>query len=280
MAIETRDIDAMTSSVRPIAEMECGVVGHDWVNDSYKHLIADAPDTALAVRPGQFFHILCPTDSADSPYLRRPMSVYRVDREAGRIEFLYKVTGVGTRTLSDLGIGDTLNVFGPLGNGFSMGEGTKHAVIVARGVGLSTLAPLVEDAIGRGLEATAILSARSAEYVMSDEYLRGVGARVRTVTDSDGTSSVERVEDMVRRLIAEEGADYVATCGSNRLLFMVQRVCAELGVAGQVAMEQRMGCGLGMCFCCVSPFRVGDEVVYRRVCCDGPVFDIQEATAW
>ena len=115
---------------------------------------------------------------------------------------------------------------------------------------------------------------------MSDEYLRGVGARVRTVTDSDGTSSVERVEDMVSRLIAEEGADYVATCGSNRLLFMVQRVCAELGVAGQVAMEQRMGCGLGMCFCCVSPFRVGDEVVYRRVCCDGPVFDIQEATAW
>ena len=54
----------------------------------------------------------------------------------------------------------------------------------------------------------------------------------------------------------------------------------ELGVAGQVAMEQRMGCGLGMCFCCVSPFRSGGELVYRRVCCDGPVFDIQDATAW
>ena len=75
----------MTETGRPIAEVECGIVAHDWVNDSYKHLIADAPATALAARPGQFFHILCPADSADSPYLRRPMSVYRVDREAARV---------------------------------------------------------------------------------------------------------------------------------------------------------------------------------------------------
>ncbi len=263
-----------------IAEMECQVVRHTWVNDSYRHLIADAPDTALAARPGQFFHILCPADGIDSPFLRRPMSVYRVDREAQRIEFLYKVTGAGTRMLAGLEVGDALNVFGPLGNGFSPDAGTRHAVIVARGVGLSTLAPLVEAAICDGLACTAILSARSAEYVMSDDYLSGVGASVTTVTDSDGTSDVERVEVVVRNLIADNGADFVATCGSNRLLFMLQRVCAELGVSGQVAMEQRMGCGLGMCFCCVSPFRVGGEVVYRRICCDGPVFDIQEATAW
>ncbi len=270
----------MPLSEHPIAEMECGVVVHDWVNDSYKHLIADAPAQALDALPGQFFHILCPTDSADAPFLRRPMSVYRVDRMGTRIEFLYKVTGAGTRTLSGLETGDVLNVFGPLGNGFSPGEGARHAVIVARGVGLSTLAPLVEAAIGDGLAATAILSARSPEYVMSDDYLRNVGARVTTVTDEDGTSDVERVEVMVRGLIADDGADFVATCGSNRLLFMLQRVCAELGVAGQVAMEQRMGCGLGMCFCCVSPFRSGAELVYRRICCDGPVFDLQEATAW
>ena len=263
-----------------IAEMECPVVRHAWVNDSYRHLIVDASDTALAARPGQFFHILCPADSVDSPFLRRPMSVYRVDRQARRIEFLYKVTGAGTRTLVGLDVGDALNVFGPLGNGFALDGGVRHAVIVARGVGLSTLAPLVEAAVGDGLAATAILSARSPEYVMSDDYLRNVGARVTTVTDEDGTSDVERVEVMVRGLIADDGADFVATCGSNRLLFMLQRVCAELGVAGQVAMEQRMGCGLGMCFCCVSPFRVSGEVVYRRICCDGPVFDLQEATAW
>ena len=263
-----------------IAEMECGIVRHDWVNDSYKHLIADAPAAALLAKPGQFFHILCPSDSSDSPFLRRPMSVYRVDRANARIEFLYKVAGVGTRTLSVLQTGDALNVFGPLGQGFSPEGGTKHALIVARGVGLSTLAPLVEAVVADGIAATAILSARSTAYVMSEDYLQGVGARVRTVTDTEGTSDVDQVEDMVRRLIADDGANFIATCGSNRLLFMLQRVCAEVGIPGQVAMEQRMGCGLGMCFCCVSPFRSGDDLVYRRICCDGPVFDIQEATAW
>jgi dihydroorotate dehydrogenase electron transfer subunit len=208
------------------------------------------------------------------------MSVYRVDRDAARIEFLYKVAGAGTRTLASLEVGGTLNVFGPLGHGFSTGQSARHAVIVARGVGLSTLAPLVEAVVGDGIAVTAILSARGPEYIMSDKYLESAGARVLTVTDSDGSSDVDRVEDMVRRLIAEEGADYVATCGSNRLLFMLQRLCAETGVRGEVAMEQRMGCGLGMCFCCVSPFRSGGELIYRRVCCDGPVFDIQEATAW
>jgi len=273
------DVRTMVTG-RSIVEVECGIVTHDWVNDSYKHLIAEAPATALAARPGQFFHILCPADSVDSPYLRRPMSVYRVDRDAARIEFLYKVAGAGTRTLSSLEVGGKLNVFGPLGHGFSTGQRARHAAIVARGVGLSTLAPLVEAAVGDGIAVTAILSARSPEYVMSDKYLESAGARVLTVTDSDGTSDVDRVEDMVRRLITDEGVDYVATCGSNRLLFMLQRVCAETDVRGEVAMEQRMGCGLGMCFCCVSPFRKGDELVYRRVCCDGPVFDIQEATAW
>ena len=270
----------MTEPERQIAEVECAIVGHEWVNDAYKHLIVDAPDVALAALPGQFFHLLCPADSADSPYLRRPMSVYRVDHEASRMEFLYKVTGAGTRTLSRLEVGEALNVFGPLGHGFSWGPGARHAVIVARGVGLSTLAPVVVAAVGDGLAVTAILSARSAEYVMSDKYLESAGANVIMVTDADGTSDVDRVEATVRRLIADEGADYVATCGSNRLLFMLQRVCAETGVRGEVAMEQRMGCGLGMCFCCVSPFRDGDRLVYRRVCCDGPVFDIQEATAW
>ena len=138
----------------------------------------------------------------------------------------------------------------------------------------------LEAVVADGITATAILSARSDAYVMSEDYLQGVGARVRTVTDTEGTSDVDQVEDMVRRLITDDGANFIATCGSNRLLFMLQRVCAEVGIPGQVAMEQRMGCGLGMCFCCVSPFRSGDDLVYRRICCDGPVFDIQAATAW
>lgn len=272
--------EAAAPAALPIAETVCAVAAHDWVNTDYKHLVLEAPASALAARAGQFFHILCPTVGDDAPFLRRPMSVYRVDRAGRRIEFLYKVTGAGTRTLAELGPGDGLDVFGPLGHGFVLEEQRRHLVMVARGVGLSTLAPLAELAAGRGLRVTAILSARAPEFLMSEDYLRAAGAEVVAVTDAEGTSGVDRVEALVRRLIADHGVDMLATCGSNRLLQMLQRLGRELDVAGQVAMEQTMGCGIGMCFCCVREFRAGGELTYRRVCYDGPVFDLQETVSW
>jgi dihydroorotate dehydrogenase electron transfer subunit len=267
-------------AARPAAEMLCRVVGHEAVNDQYRHLVLAAPAAALAAGAGQFFHLLCPISDADAPFLRRPMSVYRVDRDGGRIAFLYKVIGAGTRALAGLVPGDTLDVFGPLGRGFDLGGETRHLVLVARGVGLSTLAPLAAAAAGRGIRVSAILSARAPRYLMSAAYLASVGAEIRAVTDSDGSSAPGRVEALVRDLIVDQGADLIATCGSNRLLLMLQALCRAHDVAGQVAVEQRMGCGLGMCFCCVSRFRVAGRVVSRRVCCDGPVFDLQEAMSW
>src|SRR5262245_10505599 len=74
----------------PAEESSCPVVSHDCVNAEYKHLIVDASPRALAVKPGQFFNLLCPSPDAGELWLRRPQSVYRIDRENRRIEFLYK----------------------------------------------------------------------------------------------------------------------------------------------------------------------------------------------
>ncbi len=92
----------MTSSSFPVAETLCPVVSNDWVNDSYKHLILDAAHGAAHAEPGQFFHLLCPTTGENVPFFRRPMSVYRIDRAQGRLEFLYKIVGRGTTTLAAL----------------------------------------------------------------------------------------------------------------------------------------------------------------------------------
>lgn len=271
---------AGSTDSRPIAEMMGAVVRHDWVNDAYKHLVLDVPDTALTVVPGQFFHLLCPTVGDDAPYLRRPMSVYRIDRGGKRIEFLYKVIGAGTRTLASLEPGGRLDIFGPLGHGFTLAPAQRHVVMVVRGVGLATCAPLAEAAVGGGARVTAILSARSPDYLMSEDYLRAAGATVMTVTDAENTSGVEAVEAIVGRLIDDEGGDLLVTCGSNRLLQLLQRMGRERGVRGEVALEQTMGCGVGMCYACVRPFRTAEGVAHLRVCWDGPVFDIQEAPTW
>src|SRR5690606_39417575 len=72
-------------------------------------------------------------------------------------------------------------------------------------------------------------------------------------------------------------SDLIYVCGSNRLMLAAQRVARRLGLFGEVALEQQMACGIGMCFCCVRPFREGEGIVHRRVCCEGPVFPLQEA---
>jgi dihydroorotate dehydrogenase electron transfer subunit len=266
-----------------VGENLCDVVSNEWVNAEYKHLVLKAPAIALAALPGQFFHLMCPPSGDDQPYLRRPMSLYRVDPPSETIEFLYKVQGVGTRGLATLVPGGVLDAMGPVGVGFDVAEDCKHILVLARGVGLATMAPLAEYAGRRGAKVTAILSARSKALVMSQDYLRSVGAEVVLVDDEDGSSAVENIESLIRRIHADTPFDLLTTCGSNRFLQLLKTLGAELGVAGQVALEQHMGCALGMCFACVKPFRKSPDspdTSYRRVCWDGPVFDIQETVAW
>jgi len=263
---------------RAIVEASAGVVSNEWVNDRYKHLVLALPPQVPTAEPGQFFHLLCPGQGEGSHMLRRPMSIYAATPQ--RVEFLYKVLGVGTRGLAALVPKDALNLVGPLGRGFRLEAGWRHVVLVARGVGLATLAPLAAAAAQRGVALTAILSAVSPCYLMSVDRLRAAGANVITVTDAEGTSDMAQVEALLRGLIGGRGCDCFATCGSQRLLALLQRLGRELAIAGQVALEQNMACGMGACFCCVRPFRVGDDVEVRRVCHEGPVFDLQETPGW
>lgn len=264
----------------PVAEAVTRVVANEAVNSGYRHLVLEATAPATGALPGQFFNLLCPASGSDQPFLRRPMSVYRADPLGDRIEFLYKVTGSGTRGLATLRTGDPFNVVGPLGVGFSLDPLWKHIVVVGRGVGLATLAPLAEFAAARGVGVTAILSARSPEFVMSVERFEAAGARTIAVTDAEGTSDPEHVRSLLDDLIRSGRADAFFTCGSNRLMLLLQSLGRAHAIPGQVAVEQQMACGLGMCVCCVRSFNVGNDVVHRRVCIEGPVFDLQEATSW
>jgi dihydroorotate dehydrogenase electron transfer subunit len=262
------------------AELELPVVSNLAVNGEYRHLVLEAGVPATLAEAGQFFHLLCPTADADRPFFRRPMSTYRADRTAGRLEFLYKVTGAGTRGLATLVPGDRLNVVGPLGTGFRLDPAWTSIVVLGRGVGLATLAPLAELAASAGLRVSAILSARSPDLVMSADRFRAAGADVFPVLDTDGSSDPERVGRLITGLIRLRRADAFFTCGSNRLLALMKRLGREHGIPGQVALEQQMACGLGMCFCCVRAFEVEGRRVNRRVCWDGPVFPLEEAVSW
>ena len=263
----------------PVEETLCPVLAHEWVNDEYKHLVVKATPKALAAQPGQFFHLLCPSPDEGEVWFRRPQSVYRVARSTGRVEFLYKVAGRGTKGLTSLEPGATLNMLGPLGVGFRLEPQWKNVVVLGRGVGLATMAPISQLAGERGVRVTAILSARSEELAMAADLFETVGTVVK-VLDTDGSSAVENVEGILRRLIAEKKADAFFTCGSNRLMQLMKRLGKEHRIPGQMAMEQIMACGLGPCYICVRTFEVKGKLEMRRVCVEGPVFDLQECLGW
>lgn len=265
-----------------VATHRCRVLSHRAVNARYRYLRlqADAP-VALTTQPGQFYQLKCPVTDSDAPFLLRPMSVYGTGPEPDTIEFLYNVTGVGTRALATLAEGAMLDIVGSLGNTFSLDTAWQRVMFVARGVGLATMAPLVQRAAAAGLRLTVVMSARSEADLMRDEFLRSPQAReladVHCVFDSDGSSSVEALEPRVRALLDAAPHDAVYTCGSHRLLMLLQRVLAEHPhIKGEVAMEQRMACGMGVCLSCVRLFDCGGEKQFLRVCREGPVFPIRD----
>jgi dihydroorotate dehydrogenase electron transfer subunit len=264
------------TAVTPPDDTLAVVISNEWVNDEYKRLVLQADGAACQSLPGQFFNLLCPSEGESKPYFRRPMSTYKADPSNGQVEFLYKVTGKGTFGLESLRVSQTLETLGPLGNGFDLDSSWGHMVIVARGVGLATLAPLAEAAHQLGIRLTAVLSARSEKSLLSRERFASLSADVQVVLDEDGSSSPEQLEPLLRNIIEREKTDALFTCGSKRLTRLLKALSAEFGLVGQVALEQQMVCGLGMCQCCVEVFEVDGFKVGKRVCLEGPVFDLLE----
>jgi dihydroorotate dehydrogenase electron transfer subunit len=277
-ALRVGDVDPYPR--RLVGEFIATVVSNTSVNDEYKHIILKVHSYALKAYAGQMFHLLCASPDGAEVWMRRPMSVYRVDKANDQVEFLYKIEGRGTRAMAILEPGDDFNIAGPLGHGFTLDPSWRNVVVLGRGVGLATLAPLSQLAAENKVGVTAILSARNAGVVMSRELFAGLGAKTITVLDSDGTSTVENVERILEGLVAEKKADAFFTCGSNRLLKLMQRLGKKHDIPGQVAMEQIMVCGFGACYVCMRTFEVDGKRVLKRVCRDGPVFNMQEAVGW
>lgn len=277
-ALRPGDVDSYPQ--RLVGEFLGTVVSNHSVNEEYKHVVLKVHEHALKAYAGQMFHLLCPSPDGAEVWMRRPMSVYRVDKEAGQIEFLYKTEGRGTRGMAMLNPGDDFNIAGPLGVGFKLQPSWKNIVVLGRGVGLATLGPLSQLAAEQSVGVTAILSARHPGVVMSKELFDSLGARTITVLDSDNSSAVENVEKILEDLIVHGKADAFFTCGSSRLLKLMQRLGKKYNIPGQVAMEQIMVCGFGACYVCMRTFEIDGKRVLKRVCRDGPVFNMQEAVGW
>lgn len=244
------------------------------VTKRYWQMTLDVSALDTPAQPGQFFHIRCGDDWKNP--LRRPLSVYNYDHESRLLEFLYLVKGSGTQQMTLMKKGDTLNLIGPLGHGFTLPD-QGALLLVARGVGVATLHALARQARAMNKHVHVIISARTHEDLLTVDTLIRIGATVHTVTDAERTSSVESVRKLSEKLIREEGISAIYTCGSRRLSKLVQELADEYQLKGELATEAHMACGIGDCYACACTIRKGNQLKTVRVCTDGPVFPICQA---
>jgi dihydroorotate dehydrogenase electron transfer subunit len=131
----------------------------------YYRLILAAPATTRAAGPGQFLHVRC--GETLEPLLRRPLSIHAVNRERGELAHLYRVAGRGTALLAKKKRGDTINILGPLGRGYTMPSAPERFAVVAGGIGIAPLYFLLQETGARGQSALVFWGASTKEQFFS-----------------------------------------------------------------------------------------------------------------
>lgn len=216
---------------------------------------------------GQFANI-----SANGFTLRRPISICEIDKQAGTLRFVFEVRGKGTEEIARVNVGETLDILGPLGNGFRIPEG-KRVIAVGGGIGVP---PLLGIARSIGELCTAILGFRSYDKIILADEFKAYGADTLICTDDGSVGFHGVVTQQLERELMKDDIGAVCACGPEPMIKAVAKLCMEKDIPCQVSLEQRMGCGVGACVVCSCLTVKNGEEWYSRVCKDGPVFDAKE----
>jgi dihydroorotate dehydrogenase electron transfer subunit len=249
-------------------------------------LTVHAPYITENARPGQFLHILPPSQS---DLLRRPISIMGLGHDSGNVAVLYKVIGEGTRLISNVKPGDKLDIIGPLGNGFPV-IADKPAILFGGGVGIPPLVFLASQLVDsrKGEAVKIILGAREPGLIICLDDFAKIGLKPDIYVESGaddakklfGSTARSVHEGLITRAFDEMSdaetisGPVVYACGPIPMLKAVSQKSESLGLDCYVSLENKLACGLGACLGCSIPVKSDDgSIIYERVCTEGPVFD-------
>ena len=229
----------------------------------------DAPEMAKAAVPGQFIAVYT---NDQSKLLPRPISICEADKENGRLRIVYRIAGAGTKEFSALAAGDTIDVLGPLGNGFPLLEG-KKAFLIGGGIGIPPMLQLAKalNEINGSEMVQSVIGYRDSHMFLKEEFEAYGLVTVATEDGSVGTKG--NVLDAIRE--NDLKADVIYACGPTPMLRALKAYSQEKGIPCYLSLEEKMACGIGACLACTCQTKDVDEhsqVHNKRICKDGPVF--------
>ncbi|MFO7569215.1 MAG: dihydroorotate dehydrogenase electron transfer subunit [Smithellaceae bacterium] len=234
-------------------------------------------------QPGQF--VMIRIAGLNDPFLSRPISIYsfKRGRSALAIELLYRVVGKGTQVMAGLIRGSQVEIHGPLGGGFALPVQKKHIVFIAGGIGVAPLSLLAEtlcrDACLSRESMTFYLGAQTAESIVGLEKLNTLCYAVHVCTDDGSLGKKSLVTGLFQKDMKKypQSETMIYACGPRGMMRALSDLLSGSAYPCQVSLEERMACGTGACMGCVAAIldKHGNHV-YKRVCADGPVFDLKQ----
>ena len=245
----------------------CTILSQECIGKDIYSMWIETKTIAEQAKPGQFVSVYT---RDGSKLLPRPISLCEIDKEKKARRLVYRVTGknTGTESFSRLHKNVTLEVLGPLGNGFPLDEAKgKKVFLMGGGIGVP---PMLETMKQLDAEKTAILGYRD-ELFLNDEFEKNGKVYIATEDGSAGTKG--NVMDAIRENRLE--ADVIFACGPKPMLRAIKAYALEKRIPCWISMEERMACGVGACLGCVCQSTEVDghsHVHNKRVCKDGPVF--------
>ena len=215
-------------------------------------------DTGAITAPGQFINI-----QLAGKYLRRPISI--CDWSEDTITIIYKVVGSGTQQMSEMKVGEKLDVLVGLGNGYNPDKSGDAPVLLGGGVGVPPMYGLCKALRAQGKAVKVILGFNTKDEVFYEQQFKDLGAEV-TVTTADGSYGTK---GFVTDALVTMDYSYFFTCGPMPMFLAIEKVATT---SGQYSFEERMGCGFGACMGCSCKTKYGN----KRICKDGPVLEREE----
>jgi dihydroorotate dehydrogenase electron transfer subunit len=214
--------------------------------------------------PGQFYMI--GIGNSCDPLLKRPFSILTKSDDSIRI--LYRIKGKGTTLMKEMKTGTVINVMGPLGNSYPIPKKKHTPLIIAGGIGIASVFYLAEKLKGK---AIVLYGARGKHELLMLDELRGLVKELHISTDDGSYGKKGTIIDLLNEFHVND-KHLIYACGPKGMIRAVSEFALEKGLKGYISLEENMACGIGACMGCAVKTLKG----YKRVCKEGPVFNIKD----
>ncbi|MDD2421413.1 MAG: dihydroorotate dehydrogenase electron transfer subunit [Heliobacteriaceae bacterium] len=279
----------------PLLLTAAPVIEHEQLKPDVYRLVLAAPSIARQALPGQFIQVR--VNNLAEPLLPRPFSLARISADQGTITLLYRIVGRGTRLLAGVPTGQTVQLWGPLGQGWALPaaggilsrqragwpyppDRAVMPVYVAGGMGIAPLLPLAVEWYRQGQPGLLLYGVRSGDQLALLGQWEELGVKVRIATEDGSVGIRGTVIDLLAATCLTGRHPVIYACGPWPLLKAIHQIARGNYWPCQVSLEERMACGVGACLGCVCRGKIpqvdpiAEPVPWRhvRVCREGPVF--------